>query len=501
MKNRFEKYFLILDFHFLIMGLCYDRTVCAIILTLCVLTWLTFFVIVLVLVTNITRLSRVSRMALNVVTIAVLKMTMFGVLSFKEVHSQVYHHPLACKLHGIMSEYLQTALPSTVIVLNVYCFIWIRHPDIDARKNFFSAIVLVPHVVSFLITVGLLAGSVIDAQCLLHQVSNFDNAGVYQVILLCLDVLLDVLAPVVIDLFIITLLISISVSLYRKSQMRQGSMRHAMQRRIQIIVSVLVLNGILLFFILLPKVKYIETRYRTATYFTYLVGHVLMVLWWPVLLPDVRAFLCLSMHSLYQRTKSLFLPQQEQRSSIESCSENQVNGPGEHSEQLNSLPEDIPQHLALVNTSSELVTVWDSPVERTKDQQTRKQLVVNEQMTCKPTLSEQTTNELATVLDSQSTVDRTRSKHTRKEKVGNDQTWKETLTDKTEIELATVLDSDSTVDRTRSKQTSHDQAISKETRTGQILPVQTKSEETMSKQTRNGQVMSGQTSTGRTTNV
>ena len=86
MKNRFEKYFLILHFHFHIMGLCYDTTVCAIILTLCVLTWLTFFVIVLVLVTNITRLSRVSRMALNVVTIAILKMTMFGVLSFKEVH-------------------------------------------------------------------------------------------------------------------------------------------------------------------------------------------------------------------------------------------------------------------------------------------------------------------------------------------------------------------------------------------------------------------------------
>ena len=495
MKNRFEKYFLILHFHFLIMGLCYDRTVCAIILTLCVLTWLTFFVIVLVLVTNITRLSRVSRMALNVVTIAVLKMTMFGLLLFDKVDFQVNHHPLGCKLYGIMSEYLQTALPSTVIVLNVYCFIWIRHPDIDARKNFFSAIVLVPHVVSFLITVGLLAGSVIDAQCPLHR--GFDTDRLSEAILLCLDVL----APLVIDLFIITILISISVSLYRKSQMRQGSMRHAMQRRIQIIISVLVLNGVLLFFILLPNVKYIRIRYRVATYFTYLVGHVLMVLWWLVLLPDVRVFLCLSIHSLYERTKSLFLPQQEQRSSIESCSENQVNGPGEHSEQLNSLPEDIPQHLALVNTSSELVTLRDSSVERSNGHQTRNQNVVNEQTRCKPTLSEQTINELTTVLDSQSTVDRSRSKHTRKEKVRNDQTrCKETLTEKTVIELATVLDSDSTVDRTRSRQTRNDQAISKETRTGQVISDQPKSEETVSKQTRNGQVMSGQTSTGRTRN-
>ena len=494
MKNRFEKYFLILHFHFHIMGLCYDTTVCAIILTLCVLTWLTFFVIVLVLVTNISRLSRVSRMALNVVTIAVLKMTMCGVLSFKEVHSQVYHHPLACKLYGIMSEYLQTALPSTVIVLNVYCFIWIRHPDIDARKNFFSAIVLVPHVVSFLITVGLLAGSVIDAQCPLHR--GFDTDRLSEAILLCLDVL----APLVIDLFIITILISISVSLYRKSQMRQGSMRHAMQRRIQIIISVLVLNGVLLFFILLPNVKYIRIRYRVATYFTYLVGHVLMVLWWLVLLPDVRVFLCLSIHSLYERTKSLFLPQQEQRSSIESCSENQVNGPGELSEQLNSLPEDIPQHLALVNTSSGLVTLRNSSAERTNDQQTTKQHVVNEQTRCKPTLSEQTTNELATVLDSQSTVDQTRSKHTRKEKVGNDQTRKETMTEKTVIELGTVLDLDPTVDRTRSRQTGNDQAIHEETRTGQVISDQPKSEETVSKQTRNGQVMSVQTSTGRTRN-
>ena len=453
MKNRFEKYFLILHFHFLIMGPCYDRTVCAIILTLCVLTWLTFFVIVLVLVTNGSRLSRVSRMALNVVTIAVLKMTMRGVMLFDEVYFQVNHHPLACKLHGIMSEYLQTALPSTVIVLNVYSFIWIRHPDINARKNFFSAIVLVPHMVSFLITVGLLAGSVIDAQCPLHR--GFDTDRLSEAILLCLDVL----APLVIDLFIITILISISVSLYRKSQMRQGSMRHAMQRRIQIIISVLVLNGVLLFFILLPNVKYIRIRYRVATYFTYLVGHVLMVLWWPVLLPDVRVFLCLSMHSLYERTKSLFLPQQEQRSSIESCSENQVNGPGEHSEQLNSLPEDIPQHLALVNTSSGLVTVWDSSVERTNDQQTRKQHVVNEQTRCK-----------------------------------------ETMTEKTVIELVTVLDLDPTVDRTRSRQTRNDQAIHEETRTGQVISDQPKSEETKSKQTRNGQVMSVQTSTGRTTN-
>ena len=347
------------------MGLCYDTTECAIILTLCILTWLTVFVIVLVLVTNGSRLSRVSRMALNVVTIAVLKMTMFGVMLFKEVHSQVYHHPLAYKLCDIMSQYLQTALPSTVIVLNVYCFIWIRHPDIEARKNFFSAIVLVPHVVSFLMTVGLLAGSVIGARCPLNQESHINSLS--ETILLCLDVL----APLVIDLVIITILISISVSLYRKSQMRQGSMRHAMQRRIQIIVSVLVLNGVLLFFILIPKVIYIAIRYGTATYFTYLVGHVLMVLWWPVLLPDVRVFLCLSMHSLYERTKSLFLPQQEQRSSIES-SENQVNGPGEHSEQLNSLPEDIPQHLALVNTSSELVTLRDSSVERSNGHQITK---------------------------------------------------------------------------------------------------------------------------------
>ena len=394
-----------------------------------------------------------------------------------------------------MSEYLQTALPSTVIVLNVYCFIWIRHPDIDARKNFFSAIVLVPHVVSFLITVGLLAGSVIDAQCPLHR--GFDTDRLSEAILLCLDVL----APLVIDLFISTILISISVSLYRKSQMRQGSMRHAMQRRIQIIITVLVLNGVLLFFILLPNVKYIRIRYRVATYFTYLVGHVLMVLWWLVLLPDVRVFLCLSIHSLYERTKILFLPQQEQRSSIESCSENQVNGPGEHSEQLNSLPEDIPQHLALVNTSSGLVTLRNSSAERTNDQQTRKQHVVNEQTRCKPTLSEQRTNELETVPDSQSTVDQTRSNHTRKEKVGNDQTrCKETLTEKTVIELATVLDLDPTVDRTRSRQTSNDQAIHKETRTGQVISDQPKSEETVSKQTRNGQVKSGPTSTGRTRN-
>ena len=444
-----------LHFRFLIMGFVLNKTVCSIILTLCVLTWLTFFVIVLVLVTNGSRLSRVSRMALNVVTIAVLKMTMCGVPMLEEVHSQVNYHPLACKLYGIMSQYLRTALSSAVIVLNVYCFIWIRHPDIDARKNFFSAIVLVPHVVSFVMTVGLLARSVEETKCPSGQGFALDTVSLYQALILCLDVL----APLVIDLFIITILISISVSLYRKSQMRQGSMRHAMQRRIQIIISVLVLNGVFLFFIILSTVEYIWIPYRTATYFTYLVGHVVMVLWWPVLLPDVRAFLCLSMHSLYERTKSLFLPQQEQRSCIES-SENQVNGPGEHSEQLNSLPEDIPQHLALVNTSSELVTVWDSIVERTKNQQTRKQLVVNLQMTCKPTLSEQTTNELATDLDSQSTVD-----------------------------------------RTRSKQTSNDQAISKETRTGQIIPKQTKSEETSSKQTRNGQVMSEQTSTGRTTNV
>ena len=477
------------------MGLCYETTECAIILTLCVLTWLTVFVIVLVLVTNGSRLSRVSRMALNVVTIAVLKMTMHGVMLFDEVYWQVYEHPLAYKLCDIMSEYLQTALPSTVIVLNVYCFIWIRHPDIDARKNFFSAIVLVPHVVSFLTTVGLLAGSVKDERCPLHQ--EFRTDLLSGAIILCLDVLV----PLVIDLFIITILISISVSLYRKSQMRQGSMRHAMQRRIQIIVSVLVLNGILPFLILLPKVKYIETRYRTAIYFTYLVGHVVMVLWWLVLLPDVRVFLCLSMHSLYERTKSLFLPQQEQRSSIESCSENQVNGPGEHSEQLNNLPEDIPQHLALVNTSSGLVTVWDSIVERTNGHQTRIQNVVNEQTRCKPTLSEQTTNELATVLDSQSTVERTRSKQRMIEKVGNDQTrCKETLTEKTVIELATVLDLDPTVDRTRSRQTRNDQAIHKETRTGQVISDQPKSEETVSKQTRNGQVMSGQTSTGRTRN-
>ena len=395
-------------------------------------------------------------MALNVVTIAVLKMTMCGVPMLEEVHSQVNYHPLACKLYGIMSQYLQTALSSAVIVLNVYCFIWIRHPDIDARKNFFSAIVLVPHVVSFVMTVGLLARSVEETKCPSGQGFALDTVSLYQALILCLDVV----APLVIDLFISTILISISVSLYRKSQMRQGSMRHAMQRRIQIIVSVLVLNGVFLFFIILSTVEYIWIPYRTATYFTYLVGHVVMVLWWPVLLPDVRAFLCLSMHSLYERTKSLFLPQQKQRSSIESCSENQVNGPGVHREELNSLPEDIPQHLALVNTSSGLVTVWDSIVERTNDQQTRKQLVVNLQMTCK-----------------------------------------ETLTEKTVIELATVLDSDSTVERTRSKQTSNDQAISKATRTGQTIPEQTKNEETMSKQTRNGQVMSGQTSTGRTTNV
>ena len=383
MKNRFEKYFLILHFHFLIMELCYDRTVCAIILTLCVLTWLTVFVIVLVLVTNGSRLSRVSRMALNVVTIAVLRMTMFGLLLFDKVDFQVYHHPLGCKLYGIMSEYLQTALSSTVIVLNVYCFIWIRHPDIDARKNFFSAIVLIPHVVSFVVTVGLLAGSVIDTRCPARQWFALDTVIPYGGLVLCLDVV----APLVIDLFIITILISISVSLYRKSQMRQGSMRHAMQRRIQIIVSVLVLNGVFLFFIILPTVEYLAIRYRAATLFTYLVGHVLMVLWWPVLLPDMRAFLCLSMHSLYERTKSLFLPQQEQRSFIESCSENQVNRPGEHSEQLNSLPEDIPQHLALVNTSSELVTLRDSSVERTNGHQTRNQNVVNEQTRCKQTLS------------------------------------------------------------------------------------------------------------------